>query len=575
MINILTDDLGRILTLPKEEQEFQIMQGKEVTKANSLVIKEISALLSTSLGPNGLDKILQSKDGDITVTNDGATILQNMEMTENPISRLIVQLSQSQDEEIGDGTTSVVILANALLTQALLLIEKNIHPIRIIEGYEKACEMVVEYLEKISDSILDNPYFYMSKAASTTLNSKIVSKYNDYFSKIAVNTILKVCDMKRRDVDFDLIKISTKIGKDLGDTILVDGVVINKEFSHLQMRKEIKNAKIALLSCPFEPPKIKTKHTLEISSPESYKKLQEYEKETFLEMISSLKRCGADLVICQWGFDDEANSLLMENDLPAIRWVGGSEMELIAVHTRGSIISRFEDLRPEDLGRGSVKELSLGTENEKIIVIENNAKKNHSCDLTKEFDGEDENLSNKIDTALKNKDLVQETATDSVKQNTVTILIRGCNKMVLEEAERSLHDALCTVRNLLVNDKIVYGGGSCELACSLFLKKKSMESSDILFDILEGFSVSLEEIPMCLARNSDLDAVEYISDLKKKQRETGCVSLGVDCMVNNEIDMKKNFVFDSLKSKSHLFRMATQMVNMILKIDEVFLTEKK
>lgn len=188
---------------------------------------------------------------------------------------------------------------------------------------------------------------------------------------MAVEAVMSVADFERKDVDFELIKVDGKVGGSLIDSQLVRGVVVDKDISHPQMVKEIKNAKIAILTCPFEPPKPKTKHKLDITSVEEYKKLQAYEKEKFQEMVAQVKACGANLVICQWGFDDEANHLLMQNQLPAVRWVGGPEIELIAIATNGRIVPRFEELASAKLGTaGLVKEVSFGTTKDRMLVIE-------------------------------------------------------------------------------------------------------------------------------------------------------------------------------------------------------------
>lgn len=349
-----------------------------------------------------------SPDGDITVTNDGATILSQvcgldseriqwhllsspqMEVSNN-VAKLLVELSKSQDDEIGDGTTGVVVLAGALLEQAAELIDKGIHPIRIADGFDQACEIAVAELDRISDEITftrENTENLL-KVAKTSLGSKMyvsvdftattgsgltvfsVSKCHDQFAKIAVDAVLSVADLERKDVDFELIKVDSKVGGSLEDTILVKGVIVDKDFSHPQMPSEVRDVKLAILTCPFEPPKPKTKHKLDITSVDEFKRLQAYEREKFEEMIKQLKDAGANLVICQWGFDDEANHLLLQNNLPAVRWVGGPEIELIAIATDGRIVPRFEELAPEKLGTaGLVREMTFGTTREKMLVIE-------------------------------------------------------------------------------------------------------------------------------------------------------------------------------------------------------------
>lgn len=293
---------------------------------------------------------------------------------EHQIAKLLVELSKSQDDEIGDGTTGVVVMAGALLEKAEELLDKGIHPIRIADGYEQACAIAVAHLDKIADNIpisRENNYETLFRTAKTSLGSKIVSKSHDLFAKMAVDAIVSVADWERKDVDFDLIKVDGKVGGELSDSALIKGVLIEKEMSHPQMPKEIKDARIAILTCPFEPPKPKTKHKLDIVSVEEYQKLRDYEKNVFETMVRQVKEAGANLAVCQWGFDDEANFLLLQNELPAIRWVGGPELELIAIATNGRIVPRFADLTAAKLGNaGSVREISFGTTKDRMIVIE-------------------------------------------------------------------------------------------------------------------------------------------------------------------------------------------------------------
>ena len=517
-----TDEFGRAFEVPGNQH----VPGEDAIATSTHVLSAIASFLSTSLGPCGMDKVLQSSDNEVTITNDGATILNGMEMTKNPISRLVVDLSNSQDEEIGDGTTSIVILASALLKHASTMVHKGVHPTKISEGYDSAMRKVVQHLEEISEPA-ECTWELAVKAAKTSLHSKIVNKALGMFSSVCAEAVMSVFDWERGDLDFDMIKLEKKIGQGIGNTAFIRGIVINKEFSHPQMRKEVQDARIAILSCPFEPPKVKTKHSVLISSVEDYRDLENYESSKFIEMVEAVKRVGANVVISQWGFDDEANSLLMESNLPAIRWVGGSDLEAIAIHTGGSIIARFEDLRAADLGTGSVRELSLGSESEKIVVV-------------------------------------------TSKSRTGTILVRGGTEMAMEEAKRCARDAMCAVRNVFLDQRIVYGGGSSELSASIFLQRQVAGASGEDAEAMLGFSLALEEIPLCLARNSGHDPLRYVSELKNRQASEGCTSLGVDCLESGE-DMRTCGVFDALRSKVHMVRAATQLVAQILKIDDIII----
>merc|ERR1719506_921849 len=271
---------------------------------------DVANVLRTSLGPKGMDKMLVSPDGDVTITNDGATILQQMEI-QNQIAKIMVQLSASQDNEVGDGTTGVVVLAGALLENAEKLLDRGIHPIRIADGYEMACDLAVERLKQIADKIefTNEDTSMLLKTCKTTLNSKVVNRHLEQMAKIAVDAVLAVADIDRKDVNFDLIKVEGKVGGKLEDTCLVQGIVLDKDISHPQMSKRIEDAKIAILTCPFEPPKPKTKHKIDIDTPEKYEELRAQEAKYFTDMVQQCKDSGATLVVCQWGFDDEANHL--------------------------------------------------------------------------------------------------------------------------------------------------------------------------------------------------------------------------------------------------------------------------
>lgn len=488
---VMKDENGRPFIVVRDQGKKKRTHGIDAVKQHITAARTVANIVKSSLGPRGLDKILISPDGDITVTNDGATILGQMEIS-NHVAKLLVELSKSQDEEIGDGTTGVVVLAAAMLEQAAELIDKGIHPIRIADGYDQACEVAVAHLDTISDSI---PFTRerqqnLVKVAKTSLGSKIVSKAHDQFAQIAVDAVLSVADLERKDVDFELIKVDGKAGGSLEDTLLVKGVIVDKDFSHPQMPDEVRDARIAILTCAFEPPKPKTKHKLDITSVEEFKKLQAYEKNKFTEMIEQIKATGANLVICQWGFDDEANHLLLQNKLPAVRWVGGPEIELIAIATNGRIVPRFEDLSAEKLGKaGIVREMSFGTTREKMLVIE-------ECANTR----------------------------------AVTVFVRGSNKMIIDEAKRSLHDALCVVRNLVKDNRVVYGGGAAEIACSIAVEDAAAKSPGLEQYAMRAFADALDAVPMALAENSGLSPIETLAAIKSRQVKEKNSRLGVDCM---------------------------------------------
>jgi len=346
---------------------------------------------------------------------------------------------------------------------------------------------------------------------------------------MCVRAVLDVADLERRDVNLDLIKLDGKVGGRLEDSTLVSGIVLDKDFSHPQMPKLLEDVKIAILTCPFEPPKPKTKHKVDIDTVEKFEALREAEQAYFRDMVQKCKDSGAGLIICQWGFDDEANHLLMHHDLPAVRWVGGVELELLALATGARIVPRFEELTADKLGFAKVvREVSFGTTRDRQLVIE-------GCPNSK----------------------------------AVTLFVRSGNKMMIEETKRSLHDALCVARNLVRDNHIVYGGGAAEMACSLAVEAAADGVPGVEQYAMRAFADALDLIPLSLAENSGLAPIESVTEVKARQVAEGNPYLGVDCNDVGTNDMSKQNVFETLIGKKQQLFLATQVCKMILKIDDV------
>lgn len=548
-MSMVYDEYGRPFVILKEQQAKNRVKGVDATKANILAGRAISNILRTSLGPKGMDKLLVSPDGDVTITNDGATILNQMEINQQ-VARLMVELSSSQDDEIGDGTTGVVVLAGALLEQAEILLNKGMHPVRIARGFEAASLVAIEHLSEIAEKVefSNDDLTPLITTAKTTLSSKILQPHMEQMAQIAVQAILDVADLERHDVNFDMIRMEGKTGGSLKDTQLVNGLVLDKEFSHPQMPTVVENAKLCILTCPLEPPKPKTKHKLQINSTEAYEALYNQEQKYFKDMIQKIKDSGANLVICQWGFDDEANHLLLQQELPAVRWVGGVEIEHIAIATNARIVARVEELSADKLGTaGKVEQVSMGTNNsrhqDRMLILENCANK-----------------------------------------KAITVLVRGGNKMIVDEAKRSLHDAMCVVRNLVKDNRVVYGGGSAEISCSIAIKKHAETIAGVDQYAIRAFADALDDIPLALAENAGLSPIDEVTAIKSRQLKEGCHTIGLsllsaDSTTDSKIDggpeydhttnMKKQGVFETLIGKQQQFQLAAQVVKMILKIDDV------
>eukprot|EP00232_Nephroselmis_pyriformis_P023766 CAMPEP_0182855680 /NCGR_PEP_ID=MMETSP0034_2-20130328/1986_1 /TAXON_ID=156128 /ORGANISM="Nephroselmis pyriformis, Strain CCMP717" /LENGTH=536 /DNA_ID=CAMNT_0024986683 /DNA_START=96 /DNA_END=1706 /DNA_ORIENTATION=+ len=529
-MSLAYDEYGRPFIIIKEQDTKGRLKGLAAQKSNIMAARTVAKTLRSSLGPKGMDKMLQSGDGDVTISNDGATILEQMEV-ENQVGRLLVELSRSQDFEIGDGTTGVVVMAGSLLEQAEALLDRGIHPIRIAEGYEMASKVATKKLEDIAQTFKfsANDVEPLIQTCMTTLSSKIVGRCKRDMAEMCVNAVMAVADLERKDVNLDLIKVDGKVGGKLEDTKLVYGIVLDKEISHPQMKKNIDDAKIAILTCPFEPPKPKTKHKVDIDSVAKFEALRDQEKKYFTDMVQQCKDSGATLIICQWGFDDEANHLLMQEKLPAVRWVGGVELELLAIATGGRIVPRFQELSEAKLGKaGKVREISFGTTKDRMLVIE-----------------------------------------ECANSKAVTIFVRGGSKMMIDETKRSLHDAICVARNLVRDNRIVYGGGSAEIACALEVEKEADKITGVEQYAMRAFADAMDAVPLALAENSGLQPIEELTAVKAKQIATGNPYLGVDCNDEGTNDMVKQNVFETMIGKQQQILLATQVVKMILKIDDV------
>ena len=529
-MSIAFDERGNPFIVIRDQGTKERLRGIEALRANIQAATATTSVLKTSLGPRGLDKIIVSPHNEVTVTNDGATIMKEMNV-EHQVAKLLVDLSKSMDNEIGDGTTSVVVLAGCLLESALSLLDRGLHPLRIAEGFDRACDVAVKTLNEISETLEFTPkdHALLDEVCETTLNSKIVSRYRNELASMAVEAVLRIADMKRKDVNLERIKVVGKVGGRLEDTQLLNGLLIDKTWSHSQMPRTVENAKVAILTCPFEPPKPKTKYQVTINSAEEYEKLHKQEQQYFIDQVNRLNAAGATAVMCQWGFDDEANHLLYMHKLPAVRWVLGGDVEKLAITTGARIIQRFEDITPEKLGNAKViREISFGTSCEHMLLIE--GANDEPC---------------------------------------VTFLIRGGNKLMISEAERSIHDALCVARNLIRDNRIVYGGGASEIAASIAVRKAAENDSTVHQYSMRAFANALEGIPQALAANSGYAPIETVEAVKKMQLESGKSSLGIDALFTGTNDMKQQKVIETMHGKCEQFRLATQIAKMVLKIDDV------
>ncbi len=503
------------------------MRGREVQSANIMVAKIIAETMKSSLGPRGMDKMLVDSFGDIVITNDGATILKEMDV-EHPVAKMLVEVSKAQDEEVGDGTTSTVVLAGELLTKAEELIEKEVHPTVIIEGYRKAAVKALEILDEIGVKVDPTDKALLKKVAKTSMISKLVAEEADYLANLVVEAVTRIAEKvgDKWVVDLDDIKLEKKEGQSLHETQLIEGVVLDKEVVHPDMPKLVRNAKIALLDAALEIEKTEFDAKLNIESPEQMRAFMKQEEDMLRQMVEKITSTGANVVLCQKGIDDLAQYFLAKKGVLAVRRIKKSDMDKLAKATKGRVISRIDDLTPEDLGKAAlVEERRVGED--KMVFIE-------GCE----------------------------------NPRSLTILIRGGTQRIVDEAERSLKDAINVVKDVIVEGKVISGGGAAELETALRLRDyaKSLPGKEQL--AVNKFAEALEAIPSQLAESCGMDPIEAIVNLTSKHKE-GNINYGINVFKSELADMKQLEVIDPLLVKKQTIKSAVEAAAMILKIDDI------
>lgn len=494
-------------------------KGKDALGNNIAAARAIAESIRTALGPRGLDKMLTDSFGDVTITNDGATILKEMDVA-HPVAKFIVELAKSQDDEVGDGTTTVVVLAGELLKMAETLIDDNLHPSVIVEGYRIASEEAQKFLNTIAITVKPDDKETLKKIAMTAIGSKIISTSGDKMAMVIVDSILAVT--QGNHVDLDDIKVEKKTGGSLDDTEMIDGIVLDKEFVHPAMPTSIEDAKIALVEEALELSKTEFDAELTISSPDQIKSFLNRETEMIKEMVDFVKQSGANVLVCSKGIDDVAQHLLAKAGISAVRRVKKSDMEKLAKATGGKLVSRLSDLSAEELGKaGHIYEKTVS--DDKMVYV-----------------------------------------TDCPNAKSVTILIRGGTDLVIDEADRAIHDALCVVRNVVRDGSIVNGGGSPEMAISAHLKTFADTLSGREQIAVKSFAEALEVIPRTLAENTGLDPIDIMAELRKAG-----AGFGVDPINRKVADFRKLSVVEPASVKRQAISSAAEAAQMILRIDDV------
>ena len=501
--------------------------GRDALRMNITAAKVIAEAVRTTLGPRGMDKMLVDSLGDITITNDGVTILKEIDV-EHPAAKMIVEVAKTQENEVGDGTTTAVVLAGELLKRAEELLDQDVHPTIIAKGYRLACDKALQVLDEIAINVDPNEDETLRKIAATAITGKHAEYAIEHLSKIVVDAVKKVTEKvgDSYKVYDDDIKIEKKHGGAIEDTMLVDGVVLDKEVVHPAMPKRIKNAKIAVLKAALEVKETETDAEINITDPDMLQKFIEQEEKMIKEMVDRIVQAGANVVFCQKGIDDLAQYYLAKAGVLAVRRVKQSDIEKLAKATGARIITDLRDIKPEDLGEAElVEERKVGED--KMVFV----------------------------TGCKNP-------------RAVTILVRGGTEHIVDEIARGIEDAVRAVSCALEDGKVVAGGGAPEIELSLKLKDWAPSLGGREQLAAEAFATALEIIPRTLAENAGLDPIDILVELKKAHEE-GKVTYGIDVFEGKVVDMKEKGVLEPLRVKKQAISGATEAAIMILRIDDV------
>ena len=507
-------------------------RGRDAQKNNIAASKIIAEIVQTSLGPRGMDKMLVDSLGDVTITNDGATILKEIDV-QHPAAKMLVEISKTTDNEVGDGTTSVVILAGSLLENAESLLDQDVHPTIIVDGYRKAAKKAKQYLKDIAEEISPNDKSILYKIAKTSMQTKLVRKDSDHLADTVVKAILYVAEKEGDSyiVDIDDVKVEKKAGGSIKDSDIVKGIVLDKEIIHGGMPKKITDARIALINTALEISKTETDAKINISNPQQMKSFLDEENRMLKTMVDKVIGSGANVILCQKGIDDMAQHYLAKAGIMAVRRIKESDLTKLSKATGARIVTNLDDLLEKDLGSAEIAE-ERKIEEDKWVFIE-------GCRHPK----------------------------------SVTLLLRGGSQRVVDEVERSIHDALMVVKDVIENPLIVAGGGAPETYAATKLRNwaKTLEGREQL--AAEKFADALETIPLTLSENAGMDPIDTLTTLRSRQVK-GEKWTGIDVMKAKIANMKSSEIIEPLAVKLQIVSAASEVACMILRIDDVIATTK-
>ncbi len=507
-------------------------KGRDAQKNNIAAAKIIAEIVHSSLGPRGMDKMLVDSLGDVTITNDGATILKEIDV-QHPAAKMLVEISKTTDNEVGDGTTSAVILAGALLENAESLLDQDVHPTIIVDGYRKAAKKAKQFLQEISETVSANDKIILNKIAKTSMQTKLVRKDSDQLADIIVKAVLAVAEKEGEKfiVDIDDIKVEKKAGGSIKDSVIIQGIVLDKEIVHGGMPRKISDAKIALINKALEISKTETDAKINISNPQQLKSFLDEENRMLKNMVDKVIGSGANVVLCQKGIDDMAQHYLAKAGIIAVRRIKESDLTKLAKATGARIVNNLDDIFEKDLGDAQLVE-ERKIEEDKWVFIE-------GCKHPK----------------------------------SVTLLLRGGSQRVVDEVERSVHDSLMVVKDVIEKPEIVAGGGAPETYAATKIRSwaKSLEGREQL--AAEKFADSLESIPLTLSENAGMDPIDTLTVLRSRQMK-GEKWTGIDVMKGKIANMKSSDIIEPLAVKLQIVSAAAEAACMILRIDDVIATQK-
>ena len=508
-------------------------RGKEAQKNNIMAARTIGEVVKSTLGPRGMDKMLVDSLGDITITNDGAAILDEIDV-EHPAAKMVVEVAKTQDDMVGDGTTTAVVLTGELLKKAEELLDQNIHPTLLVSGYRKATKKAIEVVNKISMTVDLEDKDVLKNVALTSMGSKSVGLARDHLADIAIKAVKQIAEKRGETwtADIDNIQIVKKEGKSLGDSKLVNGIILDKEVVHAGMPKRIENAKVALVNTPLEVEKTEFSAEIRIKDPTQMKAFLDKETNMLQELVTKVKKAGANVLICQKGIDDMAQHFLAKEGILAVRRAKESDIEKLSRATGAEVITNLDDLKQEDLGyAGLVEERKIG--DDEMIFIE-------GC-----------------------KD-----------PRSVSILVRAGLERMVDEAERAMNDALSVVADVFKKNKVVVGGGAVEAEVAKELKKYAVTVGGREQLAIEAFAESLETIPSILAENAGLEKIDIMVELRTAHEKPKGHLIGVDVLEGKVANLYNKGVLEPLSVKEQAIKSASEASSMILRIDDVIASTK-